>query len=277
MRSLRYALAMLTAETLQACKELCNAVAQRAAGEYSQETGRIIAESAAKGIGGNTASRLEEAAANTVKGAADAMFKELLRGHAAEPVDTIGERVAQLRDVFDHGLTWLSESCVRHRDAALNRLHIADTIRHLQHLTTTVGGLRAEYGARIRLAVTHQANTGKAQPVVNHTTNIHGQVGAIQYGDNSTASVMQTVNSGNADALKAAIGGLIEALRTAQGISQEQQREAVEAATALQAEAGKEKPNSITMRGLFGALGTVVGAVPAAVKAYEALRPLLPA
>jgi flagellar hook-basal body complex protein FliE len=267
---------MLTDETAQSFASICDVLIKDSVEHFNHLAGEAQFEMMVSGTSYSTAhiQILDLRAGEVIRSTAQAMYGELVRVHGAEPATNSVARTDHLRTLFSDRLDVLGQALIAARDKRVSNASRPEMpTMALPAASAALEKAQQEYRARIHIDVTSIANTGHASMTVHNTTTIHGPVGAVQSGTNSTANVSQTVlTPPNTAAVKAALDTLIEALSVARHMPENQRLEAIEVLHDVKIESDKAAPNKLKLGGLLSGANSVLEMIPNATAAWEVVK-----
>ena len=147
------------------------------------------------------------------------------------------------------------------------------TLGYMPSLTAAIDRAVAQQEIEIDLYVDSLANDRSSEAnVVHHTYTFNGNVGSVQTGANSQATVFQALNSGQRVALSQAVDQVKIAIRQSEEMPDRQRTELLEIAEDCQTQMNSDTPNNTKLFNGFLVLATGIQAVASAQPAYQALR-----
>ncbi len=140
-------------------------------------------------------------------------------------------------------------------------------------LTSAIDQAVARQEIEIDLYVDSLTNGRSSEAkVVHHTYTFNGNVGSVQTGANSQATVFQALNGDQRIALNDAIEQVKSAIKGSVEMPERQRAELLEIAEDCQTQMNADAPNNTKLFNGFVVLATAIQAVASAQPAYQVLR-----
>ena len=220
---------------------------------------------------------MDAAAADTFEVHARQLHQLLDQLNAADPAADADARRQQLGELIEGHLRKLGhivEGALR-KQVGLPMMALTNPFLPTQLHGSVTSAVR-KYRGQLGLSAAAVKNTQAPTTVQNYTLNTlnnHGQIGAVQNGNDNTANVTQSVVTPvTPGEVKAALDALIQALQSAHGVPADDREAVGRMLEQLKTEADSEKPNKRTVGTLIAGSRDVAELLVAAPGAWETVK-----